>query len=217
MNLEQARNNMIEQQIRTWDVLDQQVLNVMATVPRELFVPPAYAGLAFSDTEIPLGFGEVMLQPKVQGRMMQALNLNVTERVLEIGTGSGYGAALLARLAGRVVSIDIRESFITGARSNLATAGCAGVLLDCTDGIAGYAPQAPYDAIMVTGACARMPDAIATQLAPGGRMVVVVGSGSISEALLVTRVGDARFATESLFETQLPWLAGAAPRPQFQF
>jgi len=217
MNLEQARNNMVEQQIRTWEVLDELVLEAMAAVPRELFVPAQYRGIAFSDTEIPLGRGEVMLQPKLQARMMQALALSDTDHVLEVGTGSGYGAALLQRLAGSVVSVDIHEDFVARAQGTLARAGCPAVSLASADGLDGYPPAAPYEAIMVTGACAEMPDTIAMRLRPGGRMVVVCGTGAILEARLVTRIDSEQLAVESLFETRIPYLKGAEPRPRFEF
>lgn len=215
MNLEQARINMIEQQIRTWDVFDQRVLDTIAAVPREEFVPQHLRNLAFADTGIPIGHGQFMMAPKVEARMLQALDLRRSDRVLEIGTGSGYVTALLASLAAHVTSIDIYEDFVAGASTHLGKLGLANVVLEAGDGLHGWPARAPYDAIAVTGSVPELPAGLTAQLAPEGRLFAVIGRAPVMQAQLLTRIGEKQWATEILFETELAPLLGAQPRPRF--
>jgi protein-L-isoaspartate(D-aspartate) O-methyltransferase len=217
VNLQQARFNMIEQQVRTWAVLDQRVLDAMASVPREEFVPSRWRSIAFADTQVPLDHGQVMMAPKVEGRLLQALSLKDSDRVLEIGTGTGYLSALLATLAERVFSIDIYDDFIATATTTLGKLGVPNVHLDCADGLDGLPAGAPYDAIAVTGSAIDVIDAWREQLAPGGRLFAVIGEAPVMEARLITRVGPTEWASEALFETRLPPLVGAGPKPKFRF
>ncbi len=217
MNLEQARFNMVEQQIRPWDVLDQRVLDAVAAVPRDAFVPEAYRQLAYADIEVPLGEGEFMMAPKVEGRMLQALRLRPTDRVLEVGTGSGFVTALLARLSAHVLSVERLETFSRRAGERLAAQGVENVTLQVGDGRGGWPDGGPFDAIAMTGSLPEVDETLLRQLAPGGRLFVVVGVPPVMEALLLTRVGDADWARESLFETELPPLRGLPPRERFVF
>lgn len=217
MDFQQARFNMVEQQIRTWEVLDQDVLDALLEVPREQFVPDAYRNLAFSDISIPLGMGQSMMPPKVEARMLQALNPGPEDRALEIGTGSGYVTALLARFARSVVSVELHAAFTECAAKRLLALGVTNVALVTADGIGGYPAQAPYDVIAVTGSFPQRQPVIEAQLAIGGRLFMVVGTGHVMEALLITRTGPDAYAVESLFETELEPLAGAESKPQFAF
>ena len=213
MNIEQARLNMIEQQIRTWEVLDQAVLDLVASVPREQFVPEAFRALAFADTNIPLGHGEVMMAPKVEARMLQALTIQAEDRVLEVGTGSGYVTALLSRVARQVTSIDIHADLAAAAEIKLRRAGAGNVTLYTGNAVNGWEAGAPYDVIAVTGSVPLLQPSFQRQLAVGGRLFVIVGEPPVMEASLITRVDDNEWATESLFETDLPPLIGA-PEPE---
>lgn len=213
MNLEQARFNMIEQQIRPWDVLDQRVLDLIKEVPREQFVPERFRRLAFSDTRIPLDHGEVMMSPKVEARMLQALRVRSDDTALEIGTGSGYVTALLGKLARQVHTVDIHGSFIDQARGKIEQIGIENVTLTSGDGTKGLAGSAPYDVIAVTGSVPILDEALQRQLAVGGRLFVIVGESPVMEARLIIKVDDNRWATECLFETDLPPLIGA-PKPE---
>ncbi|MCC9000733.1 MAG: protein-L-isoaspartate O-methyltransferase [Candidatus Contendobacter sp.] len=215
-NFELARHNMIEQQIRPWDVLDQQALDVLAGIPREDFVPEGYRNLAFSDIAIPLGHGEFMLKPTVEGRILQALALQPTDRVLEIGAGSGYLTAALARLAASVTSIDIHPEFIESARRKLKAHGLDNVILHPGDASRGWGEQR-YDAIAVTGSVATIADIWRQSLRVGGRLFIVTGQPPVMEALLITRVGEQEWIRESLFDTELPPLRNAAPVRIFEF
>ena len=217
MNIEQARFNMIEQQIRPWEVLDQTVLDLLFVVKREDFVPAAYRNLAFADMEIPLGEGQAMLAPKIEARLLQELGIRKTDKVLEIGTGSGYMAALLAARAEHVVSVEIRPQLADTARQNLERAGVANVTVEVGDGIDGWAQRGPYDAIVVSGSVAAIPDALLRQLRVGGRMAVVVGEAPVMEAQLVTCTADGAYNTINLFETVVPPLDGARPKSSFSF
>lgn len=215
MNFEQARLNMVEQQVRTWDVLDQRVLDALAGVPREHYVPDEYRRLAYADTAIPLPGGEVMMTPRVEARLLQALSPKAHERALEIGTGSGYLTALLARLAGHVVSVEIAAALHRTSHDNLLSQGVANITLANGDAARGWPAAAPYDVIAVTGSVPVLEDDYQRQLAPGGRLFVVVGEVPAMEARLVTRTGDDEFACESLFETVLPALHGVAQPVRF--
>ncbi|MBX9629198.1 MAG: protein-L-isoaspartate O-methyltransferase [Burkholderiales bacterium] len=217
MDFEVARANMVESQIRTWEVLDQRVLDLVLEVKRESFVPPAYRDLAFADMEIPLGHGEVMLAPKLEARLVQELGLNPTDRVLEIGTGSGYMTALLARLAAQVVSVEIVPDFSRAAAARLAENGIRNATLEVGDGALGWARSAPYDAILVTGSLPMLPEDFPAQLAPGGRLIAVVGRAPIMTAQLVTCLAPGKITTVGLFETSIPPLKHAREPERFVF
>ena len=217
MNFEQARLNMVEQQIRTWEVLDQAVLDSITAIPRDKFVPESYRTLAYSDSGIPLGYGEEMMTPKVEGRLLQSLNLTPNDHVLEIGTGSGYLTALLGHLAGHVTSVEIRPAFLDSAQQKLKAYGPENVHFEEGDGIDGWRSREPFEAIVLTGSTATHRPVIKRQLSIGGRLFMVVGTSPVMEAYLITRVGDDEFVSESLFETDLKPLIGGEPKPRFQF
>src|ERR1700682_6317525 len=221
MNLEQARNNMVEQQIRTWEVLDQDVLDLLYLVPREDFVPQQYRSLAFSDLEIPIevgtNAGEKMWQPKLEARVIQELNLKKTDRVLEAGTGSGYLTALLAHRSGHVHSIEVKPPLHDLGRRNLAAQGLENVTLQIGDAAHGWPAQAPYDAIVLTGSTPLLPRALLDQLALGGRLFAVVGEAPAMTARLVTCTAPGAFGTIDLFETVIAPLVNAEHPPRFKF
>lgn len=216
-DLEQARFNMIEQQIRPWEVLDEQVLDLMAEVPREDFVPESCRNLAYTDTAIPLGNGQVMMPPKLAARILQALDIQPTETVLEIGTGSGYFTALLARLARHVFSVDINPDMTRQAQEKLAAHGVHNVTLETGDGAQGWERHAPYDVIVLTGSVPVLPDCVREQLKLGGRLLAIVGDSPVMEVRLITRRGEADWTEESLFETDLPPLINAPQPDRFRF
>lgn len=216
MNLEQARFNMIEQQIRPWDVLDLRVLELLKVVRREQFVPPASRALAFVDTEIPLGHGAAMWQPKLEARAVQALALQATDRVLEVGTGSGYLAALLARMAAQVTSVEIEPELSAMAARNLATHNIGNVELQVGDA-AQHWGEAEYDAIVLTGSTPVLPPAFKQQLKVGGRLFAIVGDAPAMQAQLVTRTAPDAFETRTLFETNVPPLRNALQPERFVF
>ena len=215
MDFETARFNMVEQQVRPWEVLDQAVLDRLAAVPRERFVPEDYRRLAYADTRIPLGDGDVMMPPREEGRLLQALALTARDHVLEVGTGSGYLAALAAGLSRRVITVEISPE--RKARAEESLAGFDNVEVIEGDAVLGWAAAAPYDAIAVTGSLPELDDAFLRQLKPGGRLFVVVGEPPAMEARLLTRTGAQDWATESLFETVLPPLAGVRRPSRFEF
>jgi protein-L-isoaspartate(D-aspartate) O-methyltransferase len=216
MDLEQARDQMISQQLRTWDILDDRVLAVMKEVPRERFLPEAYEGLAFADTSIPIGHGEVMLPPKLQGRLLQAVEPGPNDSVLEIGTGSGFLTACLARLAEKVESIDIREEFVRDAADRLKTISGLSPALHCADGLAvDFSDR--YDVIVVTGALPIYDDCFERALTPGGRLFVVVGAPPVREAWLVTADAAGGTRRDVLFETDIPELCHARQPERFAF
>ncbi|MDG4597990.1 MAG: protein-L-isoaspartate O-methyltransferase [Candidatus Contendobacter sp.] len=215
-NFELARHNMIEQQIRPWEVLDQRVLDTLARVPREDFTPERYRKLAFSDVAIPLGHGEVMLKPNVEGRILQALAAQPTDHALEVGTGGGYLTACLARLAASVVSVDIVSEFTETARQKLKAHGVNNVALHSGDASGGWGERR-YNVIAVTGSVAEVAEVWRQSLSLGGRLFIVVGQPPVMEALLITRVGEREWSRESLFDTELPPLRNAAPVKTFEF
>lgn len=219
MNFEQARYNMIEQQIRPWMVLDPDVLETLGTLPREHFVPAAYRGLAYADTRIPLGHGQTMLPPVVEGRLLQALEILPEDRILEVGTGSGFLAACLARLGSHVDSVDIHEDFVHAAANRLDALGTDNVSLQTGDAARGWSGDRPWDVIALTGAVPEVPDAHLRALAPGGRLFAIIGEQGrpIMEAVVVTRVDTEEWATESLFETWIAVLKNAEHPPRFEF
>jgi protein-L-isoaspartate(D-aspartate) O-methyltransferase len=208
-----ARENMVEQQVRPWDVLDPRVLDAIATLPREAYVPEALRALAYADTALPLGHGESMMKPVLEGRALQALLVRAEESVLEIGTGSGYLTACLATLAREVVSIERHADFAEAARARLAAQGIGNARVEIADALSWDNPQ-QFDAICVTGAVDTLPARFLGWLKPGGRLFVVQGRSPAMEAMLVHREVNA-LRSESLFETDLPYLAGAAPQPEF--
>jgi protein-L-isoaspartate(D-aspartate) O-methyltransferase len=217
MDLEKARFNMIEQQIRPWDVLDQEILDLLAVVKREQFVPQAYAALTFVDMEIPLPAGENMMPPRVEARILQDLNVRKHENVLEIGAGSGYMAALLANRGRHVLTVDIHPELVALARKNLADAGISNV--DVAEGNAadGWAEAAPYDVICISASVPEIPQSILSQLKVGGRIAAIVGTAPVMEARIVTRVSDAEYQVVNLFETLAKPLQGAAQPSRFKF
>lgn len=217
MNFEKARLNMVEQQIRPWEVLDQRVLDVILESERDAFVPAEYRGIAYSDTRIPIGHGEFMMSPKVEGRLLQALDIQSHERGLEIGTGSGYLCSLIATLSSQVISVDIHPDFIESAGKLLSARGINNVELMQQDASGGLPQAAPYDYIAVTGAMASVPASLKEQLAIGGRLFVIVGQAPIMEAMLIERMSEDVYSQEALFETQLKYLNGAEALVEFEF
>ena len=213
MNLERARFNMVEQQIRPWEVLDRTVLELMERAPRDAFVPEEYRRLAYADIAVPIGDGEVMLSPRVEGRLLQALAIGPEERVLEVGTGSGFLTYLLAQRAAHVTSIELKPALAERARVNLSAHGVGNATVEVGDGRRGLERGAPYGAIALGGSLPAREPALEEQLAVGGRLFVVVGTAPAMEATLVRRTGEREWIREGLFETVLPALHGsAAPR-----
>lgn len=216
MNLERARTQMLEQQVRAWEVLDPRVLDAMAQVPREEFVPPRYRGVAFADANIPLGHGQVMMIPQVEGRLLQSLALESHDRVLEVGTGSGFLAACLGQLAAEVTSIEILPDLSTAAGDVLGRLAVPNVRLEVGDVFLGL-PGHGYDAIAVTGSLPLYDSRFEQALAPGGRLFVIVGRPPVMEAILVTRATEDAWSRESLFETVIPPLRGALAPSAFEW
>ena len=212
---ETARHNMVEQQVRPWDVLDDNVLNLLADVPREEYVPAGYQNIAFGDLGIPLDFDEVMMSPKLEARMLQALAINLSETVLEIGTGSGFVTTLLAKSARHVYSVDIQEEFINRVRAKLDEEGIINVTLEQGNAAQGWPQHGPYDVIAVTGSFPILPDALQQSLTVGGRMFVIVGDSPVMEAELITRLSETEFRTDRLFETDLPPLRNCRQPDRF--
>jgi protein-L-isoaspartate(D-aspartate) O-methyltransferase len=215
--IEQARFNMIEQQIRPWDVLDQQVLDTMNAIPREDFVPERYRSLAFADTNIPLGHGQVMMAPKLEGRLLQALAITPTDRILEIGTGSGYLTACLAILGQHVTSFDIMPDFTAAAGDALQGRKISNVSLHTADVANGIDSDERFDAIAVTGSLPVLQQQFHDTLSVGGRLFVIVGELPIMEACLITRVDEHNWSRESLLETCIPPLLNAHTAQEFIF
>lgn len=212
----QAREMMVEQQVRPWEVLDARVLGVLATLPREKFVPEIHRALAYADVEIPLGHGQKMMKPVVEGRALQALLLQEGDEVLEIGAGGGYLAACMGALAREVVSLELHPELASRARQQLDASGYgSNVRIETADAL-HYATERRFDAICVTAAVVEVPSQFLQWLRPGGRLFAVRGQSPVMEAVLVRNdVNGPRI--ESLFETDLPYLVGAAPVPQFVF
>jgi len=215
LNVELARNNMIEQQVRPWDVLDERVLGALSAVRREDFVPEALQNLAFADMELPLGHGEVMLKPVLEGRLLQAAAPAKGESVLEIGTGSGFLTACLAHLGGNVTSVELRADFVEAARARLKAADVRNVHIEQADAVNAYDPREQFDVMIVTGAVAALPPRWREWIKPGGRLVAIAGISPVQHAILCTRDNAGEWSSEPLFETDLPYLAHAAPAPQF--
>jgi protein-L-isoaspartate(D-aspartate) O-methyltransferase len=217
MNIEQARFNMIEQQIRPWDVLELAILELLSVVKREDFVPLAHKGLAFADLEIPLPGGECMLAPRVEARLLQDLNVQIHETVLEVGTGSGYMAALLAHRAQRVVSLELLPELVQMARANIQKAGIANVEVRQGDGSQGLAAEGPFDVILLSGSVAEVPSALLAQLKVGGRLGAIVGEEPMMRATFVTRTGANDYRTTHPWDTVAPRLHHFAEPSRFTF
>ena len=215
-DVESARHQMIEQQVRAWEVLDLAVLGALERVRREEFVPPAYRDIAFADMNVPLGHGQSMLAPKVEGRILQALAVQPGDRALEVGTGSGFFAACLGQLARSVRSIDLFADFVAAATANLRRAGAHNVRAEALDAM-HLAEEGAYDVIAVTGSLPVYDPRFERALAVGGRLFVVVGEGPIMEARRVTRAGPAEYVRESLFEVSIDPLIHAPEPPRFVF
>lgn len=217
MNFEQARFNMVEQQIRTWNVLDTAILQALSNLPRERFVPAAYQSLAYTDTEIPLGHGQIMLPPRVDARLAHDLGLSGTETVLEIGTGHGYLTALLAQRSQRVISLEIVPELATQARANLAQAGIGNAEVRVGNGAAETPPEGPFDAIALGGSVSEIDQSLLSQLKVGGKLLAIVGEEPVMQATLVTRTGPQQWTSRVLWDTVAPPLQGFVQPSRFKF
>ncbi len=215
LDIERTRFNMVEQQVRPWDVIDLRVLDVLSSVRREDFVPDNCRAMAFADVELPIGHGETMWKPVLEGRLLQALAVQEGDCVLEIGTGSGFVTACLAALAREVASVEIHADLAADAQRKLVRAGVANTRVHVADAVNGFAPGRRFDAIAVTGAVVQEPASWRSWLSVGGRMFVVLGESPAMQATLVTRVGENEYREEALFETDLSYLVHAAPIRRF--
>ena len=217
MNLEQTRFNMVEQQIRTWDVLDDSVLELLYKIRREEFVPAGYRSLAFVDMEIPLGHGQFMLEPKMEARILQELHVKKTDKILEVGSGSGYLTALLAEKGAHVYSVEIVPELKTMAEINVQAHDISNVTLELGDAACGWSKHEPYDVIVLTASTPVLPEAFQKSLKPGGRLIAIVGEEPVMEALLVTCVAPDVYNTTQLFETCIAPLKNAQQSERFVF
>ena len=217
MNPKQARFNMVEQQIRTWEVLDKAVLNALMQLQREFFVPADCQELAYADTEIPLPHGQTMLPPRIDARLVNDLALTGTESVLEIGTGSGYLCALLALRTRQVLSFEIHADVAQMAQRHLTQAGITNAQVRCADGAQGAANEGPFDAIVLGGSVSKVPQALLDQLALGGRLIAIAGEEPVMQTTLFTRVGPQSWQTKVLWDTLAPPLKGFAQPSAFHF
>lgn len=217
LNLDQARFNMVEQQVRTWEVLDPRVLDILRDVPREDFVPSRYRKLAFADLRIPLAQGQVMMKPLEEGRVLQAMAIEPGQRVLEIGTGSGFLAACMAGLGAEVVTVDIHAELADSAGARLGRQGFEGVSVHTGDALGDFTPDGQFDAVVVTASAAEVPTRFYDWVRPHGRLVAVRGMSPAMEAVCQVHTDGDRWRTDSLFETDLPRLIGAEDRPNFDF
>lgn len=217
LNIELARHNMVEQQVRPWDVLDQRVLDLIARAPRDQYVAAKYRNVAYADLFLPLGHGEVMLTPKIEARMLQELEIGPKDRILEIGTGSGYFTSLLAAMGAHVYSVDVYPEFVEGARTRLAAQGVQNVTLETGDAARGWDKHGPYDVIAVTGSMPVLPDEFLRSLAVGGRLMAFVGKSPVMEAIRIRRLGGDSIEHTSIFETDVPALVNAFEPAKFAF
>lgn len=217
MNFEQARFNMVEQQVRPWEVLDERVLALLEKTHREDFVPVRYRKMAFTDMAIPLDHGQSMMKPVVEGRLLQALELKPDETALEIGTGSGFITACLSRLAKHVISVDLHEQFTNEVAAKLKEKGISNVELETGNVMTGWQPEQAHDVLVVTGSVPSIPDHFRGWVNPGGRIFVVCGDEPAMEAMLLTKLSATEWREESLFETDLARLIGAERAPEFEF
>lgn len=209
--------NMVEQQIRTWDVLDPTVLDLFSIIARESFVTEAQKGLAYADTELPIGHGQNMLAPKVEGRILQAVQIKPTDKVLVIGTGSGYLTALAAKLAKSVIALEINPALSAVAKQRIEQFSLHNVECRVGDGVNGYAAGAPYDVVIYAGALEMRNKTAENMLNVGGRLIALIGQEPIMEAHLITRINAQDFKEEIVFESYLPLLTNAPKRVQFEF
>lgn len=216
MDFEQARFNMIEQQVRPWDVFDPDVLEALTRVRRENFVPEALRAQAFADTALPIGQGQAMLEPKLEAKALQALALKASDSVLEVGTGSGHMAALLASRAERVISVEIDPRLAAAARESLQKAGFSEVSVEQGDGLTGWPERGPYDAILVSGGVRQVPDALFDALKAGGRLFAFIGTAPVMQGTLYTKTGDGKVLKSVLFDTLVPELRQSG-RCEFSF
>lgn len=212
---EQARQNMIENQVRPWEVLDARVLETLAAIRREDFVPTRHRALAFTDMPLPIGHGEVMLKPVIEGRILQALALQPHERVLEIGTGTGFLTACLARLGASVTSVERHHDLADAARANLAAAQVRNARVETADALAGFDPGDAFDVVVVGGAVWTLPERLRGHVRPGGRLFAIVGESPAMQAALHERADASHWTVQSLFETDLPYLHNAEPPRRF--
>ncbi|MBY0483296.1 protein-L-isoaspartate O-methyltransferase [Nitrosomonas sp.] len=217
MNLEQTRFNMVAQQIRTWNVLDDNVLDLLYKIKREEFVPAENRAMAFVDMEIPLGYGQVMLTPKMEARVVQELHVKNTDKILEVGSGSGYLTALLADQGAHVYSVEIIPELKTFAENNLKAHEITNVTIELGDAARGWSKNEPYDVIVLTASTPGLPDAFQKSLNPGGRLFAIVGEDPVMEALLITCIVPGEFTTTKLFETSTPPLINALQPTRFTF
>jgi protein-L-isoaspartate(D-aspartate) O-methyltransferase len=217
IDFETARRKMVDQQIRPWEVVDERVIDIISRTPREDYVPPAYRNLAYADMNVPLGQGQVMMAPKLEGRLLQALRVGAKDRALEIGTGSGYVTALLAGLAAHVYTVEIIPELAEQAKQKLSAHGIQNVTVEVGDAARGWPQHAPYDAILVTGSLPLLPESLRAQLAPGGRLVVIVGRAPSMEAVCIERLDAHNWSETSLLETVVPTLANAPEPARFVF
>jgi protein-L-isoaspartate(D-aspartate) O-methyltransferase len=217
MNFEQARFNMVEQQVRPWEVLDFGVLDLLMSVRREEFVPEAYKSLALSEGQIPLGHGASMLVPVIEGKILQAIQVKRSDKVLEVGAGSGYFAALLAAKADWVRTVDIEPALVNMAHDNLKRYGVENVIVEEGDAVCGWPGSAPYDLIVVSGGVPFIPESLLQQVKVGGRLFAFVGEAPLMTAQLVTCVAEGEYRTESLFENLVPMMRNAPRKSQFKF
>lgn len=217
MNLEQTRLNMVAQQIRTWNVLDDNVLDLLYKIKREEFVPAENRAMAFVDMEIPLGYGQVMLTPKMEARIVQELHIKKTDKILEVGSGSGYLTALLADQGAHVFSVEIIPELKTLAENNLKTHEITNVTMELGDAARGWSKNEPYDVIVLTASTPVLPDAFQKSLSQGGRLFAIVGEDPVMEALLITCISPGEFTITKLFETSTPPLINAPQPTRFTF
>ncbi|MDQ1834416.1 protein-L-isoaspartate O-methyltransferase family protein [Massilia scottii] len=217
MNIEQARFNMIEQQIRPWNVLDQDVLDLLVVVKREDFVPAAYKTLAFVDTDIPLPGGEAMFTPKIEARILQEVAVKKHENVLEIGAGSGYMAALLAHKARHVTTVEINPELKELAAKNLANAGLSNVTVELGNGAEGWEKGAPFDVIVISGGLETLPEVFLKQVKVGGRIAAILGQAPVMTAHVITRVSETAYDTVKVFETNVKLLSTSVKTSHFTF
>lgn len=217
MNLEQTRFNMVAQQIRTWNVLDDNVLDLLYKIKREEFIPTENRAMAFVDMEIPLGYGQVMLTPKMEARIVQELHVKKTDKILEVGSGSGYLTALLADQGAHVYSVEIIPELKTFAENNLKAHEITNVTIELGDAARGWPRNEPYDVIVLTASTPALPDAFQESLNPGGRLFAIVGEDPVMEALLITCIAPGKFTTTRLFETSTPPLINALQPTRFTF
>ena len=217
MNFDQARFNMVEQQVRPWEVLDESVLNLLEKSHREDFVPLRYRKMAFADLAITLDHGQCMMKPVIEGRLLQSLGLQADETVLEVGTGSGFITACLAQMAKRVVTVDIFEQFTSEAKAKLKEQKIKNVECETGDVMGGWQPEQAHDVVVVTGSVPSIPEHFRGWVNPGGRLFIVCGESPAMEAKLLTRLNATDWREESLFETDLARLINAEKAPQFEF